>query len=185
MKTQQSCQKEAHYNHARKRDFKTGEQASVCNFRPGQCWLPGCVIRSFGPVSFQVKLSNGQVVKCHQDHIRKRLQAESVESPDCGDMADLTECRPVGLEDLPTKEDMTTPASHATAMSTATNSSPCDFTPSSLPQKPVPSTSGGQGTFRPHACLHCSLVNVVIQLGCAYLLTDIGIVFKMLLFNYS
>ena len=91
---------------------------------------------------------------------------------------------PVGVEDLPTKEDMTTPASHATAMSTATNSSPCDFTPSSLPQKPVPSTSGGQRTFRPHACLHCSLLNVVTQC-CAYLLTDIGIDFNMLLFNYS
>ena len=44
----------------------------VRNFRTGQPWLPGQVVRVSGPVSFEVELTNCQIVRRHQDHIRKR-----------------------------------------------------------------------------------------------------------------
>ena len=31
-------------------------------------------MRVSGPVSFEVKLTNGQIVRCHQDHIRKHTE---------------------------------------------------------------------------------------------------------------
>ena len=105
-------------------------------------------------------------------------QTKSVESPDCGDMTDLAECTPTALEDVPTAEDMATPATPATAMSTATSSSPGDATPSSLPQEP-PLVHQGQETRRPHR-LHCPLSNVVTQLSCGYPPTDIIIDSNML-----
>ena len=46
----------------------------VRNFRTGQRWLSGQVVRVLGPVSFKVELTNGQIVSCHQDHIRKRTE---------------------------------------------------------------------------------------------------------------
>ena len=46
----------------------------VRNFRTGQRWLSGQVVRVLGPVSFEVELTNGQIVSCHQDHIRKRTE---------------------------------------------------------------------------------------------------------------
>ena len=144
VETQQSRQKEAHDNHARRRDFEPGEQVYVCNFRPGQCWLPGSVIKSSGPVSFKVKLSNGQIVRRHQDHIRKRSQTESVESND-GNTADLTECAPspVALEEVPTEEDTAIPAAPTAAMSSTSGDPP----PGSLPQEPVNDTPGPRDTL--------------------------------------
>lgn len=143
VETQQSRQKEAHDNHARRRDFEPGEQVYVRNFRPGQCWLPGSVIKSSGPVSFEVKLSNGQIVRRHQDHIRKRSQTESVESND-GNTADLTECTPspVALEEVPTEEDTAIPAAPTAAMSSTSGDPP----PGSLPQEPVNDTPGPRDT---------------------------------------
>jgi len=39
---------------------------------------PGClIVQTLGPVSFEVKLTDGQIVQCHQDQIRQRTD-ESV-----------------------------------------------------------------------------------------------------------
>ena len=38
------------------------------DFRQGQ-WT---IVRGLGPVSFEVKTSDGQSIRRHQDHIRKR-----------------------------------------------------------------------------------------------------------------
>ena len=69
---QQLRQKEVHDSHARNRSFEVHELVFVRNFRTGQPWLPGQVARVSGPVSFEVELTNGQIVRRHQDHIRKR-----------------------------------------------------------------------------------------------------------------
>ena len=80
VQTQQEQQKRVHNNNACIRTFEEGESVSVCNFWPGRPWIPGHVVRLSGPVSLVVKLTNGYVVKHHQDHIRKR--SESTESSD-------------------------------------------------------------------------------------------------------
>ena len=44
----------------------------VGNFGSGPCWLPGVVTVKTGPLSYVVQLSDGRVVRRHQDHVRKR-----------------------------------------------------------------------------------------------------------------
>ena len=42
------------------------------DFRQGQSWLTGAIVKCSGPVSFEVKTSDGQIIRRHQDHLRKR-----------------------------------------------------------------------------------------------------------------
>ena len=44
----------------------------VRDFRQGQSWLTGTIVRGLGPGSFEVKTSDGQLIRRHQGHIRKR-----------------------------------------------------------------------------------------------------------------
>ena len=69
---QQLRQKKVHDSHARNRSFEVHELVFVCNFHTGQPWPSGQGVRVLGPVSFEVELTNGQIVRRHQDHIRKR-----------------------------------------------------------------------------------------------------------------
>ena len=43
-------------------------------------WLAGLIIKKTGPVSYQVKLEDGKVVRCHQDQLRPRFTDVNVES---------------------------------------------------------------------------------------------------------
>ena len=65
---------------ARQRTFQEGEKVYVKNFRSvGQKWLPGKIIKCTGPVSIQMKLTGGQVVRRHYDQIRPCRTEELVE----------------------------------------------------------------------------------------------------------
>ena len=66
-----SQQKKGHDQRAKER-FREGQKVYVKNFRGGQKWLPGCIEKTTGPVSFQVKLADGGTVRCHQDQLRPR-----------------------------------------------------------------------------------------------------------------
>lgn len=67
----------------------------MCDFRTNKAWLPGVVIEKTGPVSTQVALEDGQVVRRHQDHVRAKevKKAEPVATP----MSAIT----VSTQDLP------------------------------------------------------------------------------------
>ena len=43
-------------------------------------WLAGLIIKKSGPVSYQVKLEDGKVVRCRQDQLRPRFTDINVES---------------------------------------------------------------------------------------------------------
>ena len=73
VEAQQQWQKEQHDLHAHNRVVSNGEQVYARNFRPGEMCLPGCIFKAKGPVSFLVRLTDGQVIKRHVDHVRKRL----------------------------------------------------------------------------------------------------------------
>ena len=42
------------------------------DFHQGQSWLTGTIVRCSGPVSYEVKTDNGQLICNHQDQSRKR-----------------------------------------------------------------------------------------------------------------
>ena len=42
------------------------------DFRQGQSWLTGVIVSGLGPVSFEVKTIDGQLIHRHQDHLRKK-----------------------------------------------------------------------------------------------------------------
>jgi transposase InsO family protein len=84
----QDAQKAKHDTRAKARAFKPGDKVYVKNFGPGQSWLTGEIVKSTGPVSYHVQLTNGRTRRCHQDQLRPREGDEEVteevldESPD-------------------------------------------------------------------------------------------------------
>ena len=67
----QQQQKDNYDTHAVPRQFEE-EEVYVRDFRPGHAWLPGKIVKCSGPVSYRVKIGDDQVVRRHQDHLRKR-----------------------------------------------------------------------------------------------------------------
>ena len=66
-------QKSAHDRHAKTRYFAEGDEVYACNFRQYPPWLAGKIVKTTGPLSFEIELSGGRVVRWHQDHIRERI----------------------------------------------------------------------------------------------------------------
>ena len=75
----QRLQKQKHDSKAKVRTFHEGENVLVKNFGRGSRWLPGKIIEFSGSGSFRVRLEDGGLKRCHQDHIRKRLVEEEPE----------------------------------------------------------------------------------------------------------
>ena len=72
----QNKQKMYHDYHARDRTFDIGDPVLCQNYGRGDELLPGHIIVKSGPVSFQIKLNDGRIMKRHQDQIRHRHCAE-------------------------------------------------------------------------------------------------------------
>ena len=67
-----------------KRDltFNSDEKVYYWNFRRGPVWLPGVISTVCGPVSFIVKTQDGQLIRKHIDHIRRRTTNDLPPPPD-------------------------------------------------------------------------------------------------------
>ena len=48
-----------------------GDDVFIRNYHRGERWLPGVIVKETGPVSFLVRLADGNC-HCHQDQIRRR-----------------------------------------------------------------------------------------------------------------
>lgn len=72
----QEKQKERHDHHARERQLKPNDTVYIRNFTSSQRWLPGIILSQSGPVSFVVKLTDGRVMRRHQDHLRLRYDKD-------------------------------------------------------------------------------------------------------------
>ena len=66
-------QKSTHDRHAKTRYFAEGDEVYARNFRQYPPLLVGKIVKTTGPLSFEIELSGDRVVCRHQDHIRKRL----------------------------------------------------------------------------------------------------------------
>lgn len=70
VRNRQSQQKVAHDYHAQEREIQEGQVVYAKDFRSKKTWIPGRVVRKTGPVSTQVQLEGGTVIRRHQDHVR-------------------------------------------------------------------------------------------------------------------
>ena len=69
--TKQQVQKQNHDKHSKGREFQIGDHVYVKNRSSGDRWLAGTVTTVSGPVSYNVRLSDGRIWRCHQDQLRK------------------------------------------------------------------------------------------------------------------
>ena len=71
---QQQKQKTQHDRGCANRSFQQGDSVLAHNFRQGSSndfpWLLGTILRPVGPLSYEIKLSNDQIIRRHTDHIR-------------------------------------------------------------------------------------------------------------------
>ena len=68
----QQEQKRTHDFYVVSRTFQEGDTVYAQDFRQGQSWLTGTIVKCSGPVSYEVKTDDGQLIHRHQDHLRKR-----------------------------------------------------------------------------------------------------------------
>ncbi len=81
MEKKQQQQKEVHDTNSRQRTFIEGEEVYVRKFNNSDqdSWREAIVEKITGPVSVQVKLSDGRIWRRHIDHVRRR-QARPAET---------------------------------------------------------------------------------------------------------
>ena len=65
-------QKKHHDSRSVDRSLEAGDPVFVRNHQGRIKWLPGVIQQKTGPVSFEVKLTDGRIRRCHQDQVRKR-----------------------------------------------------------------------------------------------------------------
>ena len=68
--TKQLQQKANHDQHAESRSFNPGDAVYARNYSGAKKWIPGIITKITGPVSYQVTLADGKILKRHLDQIR-------------------------------------------------------------------------------------------------------------------
>ena len=88
----QFSQKLTHDKSSVTRDFQEGEEVYARNFSTqGSRWLAGHITKLTGPVSVEVQLEDGSMVRRHFDQIRKKLTSTSENSmPDSEEIEDAS-----------------------------------------------------------------------------------------------
>ena len=73
VKQQQQKQKTQYDRRSANRSFQQGDSVLANNFRLGytnnSTWLSGKNLKVAGPLSYEIKLSNDQIIRRHTDHI--------------------------------------------------------------------------------------------------------------------
>ena len=77
----QFSQKLTHDKSSVARDFQKGEEVYARNFSTqGSCWLADHITKLTGPVSVEVQLEDGSMIRRHFDQIHKKLASTSENS---------------------------------------------------------------------------------------------------------
>ena len=76
VQSKQEAQKKHHDLHAKQREFQVGDSVYVRDF-PSKSWMTGSVSEVKGPLSYNVTLSDGRVVRRHVEHIRSRSSLDT------------------------------------------------------------------------------------------------------------
>ena len=83
VRSAQAHQKQHHDQHSKECHFKVGDAVFVCNFGTGPNWITGKITACRGPVSFEVELDDGKVVRRHVDHVRRCTLPSPPPREDC------------------------------------------------------------------------------------------------------
>ena len=83
VRSAQAHQKQHHDQHSKERHFKVGDAVFVRNFGSGPKWITGKITACRGPVSFEVELDDGKVVRRHMDHVRRSMLPSPPNREDC------------------------------------------------------------------------------------------------------
>ena len=75
----QTAQKTEHDKYSKERSLEMEDQVYVRGFGNGPRWIPGTIVKVHGSRSFEIKLSDGRMVRRHLDHIRLRTNDVSDE----------------------------------------------------------------------------------------------------------
>ncbi len=71
------------------KNFDVGTQVLAKNFSTGRCWLEGTILRSSGPNSYCIELTDGSVICRHVNHIRNSTSSPLVNENDTDSWTDL------------------------------------------------------------------------------------------------
>ena len=73
----------------------------IKDFRSPKSWMSGTVVEKTGPVSAKVRLSTGEIMRRHQDHIRIRTDQDLTPQVDSGSQEIVPLETPLVSNDIP------------------------------------------------------------------------------------
>ena len=59
--------------------FPVDSEVMVCDYRHADKLVPGTIVWKLGPVTYQVDLEKGNIVKCYVDQLTRHLAPQSVD----------------------------------------------------------------------------------------------------------
>ena len=89
VEARQAAQKANHDQHSRFCSFAIGTSVMVKDFRHSQQWIPGTIVQNLGPLTYQVDVGDGQLLKRHIDHLAQR-QVPTAKTTTTSDSTDAT-----------------------------------------------------------------------------------------------
>ena len=101
-----------HDKKARSQTLQVGDTVSVRNFPSGNGWLPGVIEERSGPLSYQIRLQDGRLVRRHIDHIIYRSSSEPTNTSDTWiDLPQISESNKSNTTESTSKTTETAPPS--------------------------------------------------------------------------
>ena len=97
----QTQQKSSHDYHAKHREIQVDDTVYIKDFRSPKSWMSGTVVEKTGPVSARVRLSTGEIMRRHQDHIRIRTDQDLTPQVDSGSQEIVPLETPLVSNDIP------------------------------------------------------------------------------------
>ena len=69
-------QKAQHDEHAKSRSLVPGAAVLARDYSGPDKWISGIVLQRLGPITYNVEISNGRIVKRHIDQLKPRVEAK-------------------------------------------------------------------------------------------------------------
>ena len=76
VEARQAAQEKPRDKHTRLRNLLSGSSVMARDYRGTNTWVSGTIVRKLGPVTYQVNIGSGNLVKRHIDQLTQRLEAQ-------------------------------------------------------------------------------------------------------------
>jgi len=131
---QQAQQKANHDRHSKEQEFTDGQFVLAKNFRPGPKWMPGVIVEVLGPLSYQVKLNDGRMIKRHADHLLHHT-GDNDNDESCQTQIDEIPSTPIPQEGSPQETSSTVSENREPPVSDANSTDENATTSSTIPSQ--------------------------------------------------